>query len=35
MSLLLTMPLGVGVIALLIAVIKRRTSVVTSLHIDH
>jgi len=35
MSLWFTIPLGVGIIAVLIAVIKRRTSGVTMLHIDH
>jgi hypothetical protein len=34
MSLWLTIPLGVGIVAVLIAVIKRRASSVTSLHID-
>ena len=34
MSLWLTIPLGVTIIAVLIAVIKRRTSGVTMLHID-
>jgi hypothetical protein len=35
MSLWLTIPLGVGIIAGIIAVIKRRASSVTTLHIDH
>jgi len=35
MSLWLTIPLGVGIMTILIAVIKRRASGVTSLHIDH
>jgi hypothetical protein len=34
MSLWLTIPLGVAVIAVIVAVIKRRTSRVTALHID-
>ena len=34
MSLLLTIPLGVGVLAVIIAVIMRRESSVTTLHID-
>jgi len=35
MALWLTIPIGVGIIAVLIAVIKRHASGVTSLHIDH
>jgi hypothetical protein len=35
MSLLLTIPAGVGIIGVLIAVIKRHASGVTALHIDH
>ena len=35
MSLWLTIPLAVAVVALVVAVIKRRTSRVTTLHIDH
>jgi hypothetical protein len=35
MSLWLTIPLGVGIIAVIIAVIKRRASNVVGLHIDH
>ena len=34
MSLWLTIPLGVGVFAVIIAVIKGRASSVTALHID-
>jgi len=35
MSLWFTIPLGVGIIAAIIAVIKRRGSSVTTLRIDH
>jgi hypothetical protein len=35
MSVWLTILLGVGIIAVLIAVLKRRSSSVTTLHIDH
>ena len=35
MSLWFTIPLGVGMLAVLIAVIKRRTSGVTMLHIKY
>jgi len=35
MSLWSTIPLGVGLIAVLIPLIKRRTSSVTALHLDH
>jgi hypothetical protein len=35
MALWLTIALGVGIIAVLITVIKRRRSGVTTLHIDH
>ena len=35
MSLWSTIPLGVGIITVLIALIKGRTSNVTALHIDH
>jgi hypothetical protein len=35
MSIWLTVPLAAGVIGTLVAVIKRRASSVTSLHIDH
>jgi hypothetical protein len=35
MSLWLTIPLAVAIIAVIVVVIKRRTSRVTSLHIDH
>jgi hypothetical protein len=35
MALWLTIPLGAGIIAVLIAVVKRRASNVTTLHIDH
>ena len=35
MALWLTIPIGVGIIAVLIGVIKRHASGVTSLHIDH
>jgi hypothetical protein len=35
MSLWLTILLGVGILAVIIAVIKRRASSVTKLHIDH
>ena len=35
MSLWLTVLLGVGIIAVLIAVLRRRASSVTILHIDH
>jgi hypothetical protein len=35
MSLLLTIPLGAGILAVLITVIKGRTSRVTTLRIDH
>jgi hypothetical protein len=35
MSLWLTIPLGVAIISVIVAVIKRRTSRVTTLHIDH
>jgi hypothetical protein len=35
MSLWLLVPLGIGILAVLIAVIKRRASNVTSLRIDH
>jgi hypothetical protein len=35
MSLWFTIALGVGIIAVLITVIRRRTSSVTTLHIDH
>jgi len=35
MSLWLTIPLGGGIIAAIIAVIKRHSSSVTTLHIDH
>jgi hypothetical protein len=35
MSFWLTIPLGVGIIAVIIALIKRRGSSVTGLHIDH
>jgi hypothetical protein len=35
MPLWLTVSLGIGIIAAIIAVIKRRTSDVTTLHIDH
>jgi hypothetical protein len=34
MSLWLTIPLGVGILAVIIAVIARRASSVTALHID-
>jgi hypothetical protein len=35
MSLWFTIPLAVGIIAVLIAVFRRGTSGVTTLHIDH
>ena len=35
MSLWLTVPLGVAIIAVVVSFIKRRTSRVTTLHIDH
>jgi hypothetical protein len=35
MSLWFTIPLGVAIIAVIVAVIKRGTSRVTTLHIDH
>ena len=35
MSLWSTIPLGVGIIGVVIAVVKRRTSGVATLHIDH
>jgi hypothetical protein len=35
MSLWLTIPLAAGLIAVLVALIKRRSSNVTALHIDH
>lgn len=35
MSLWLTIPIGVAIIAVFIAVITRRGSSVTTLHIDH
>jgi len=35
MSVWFAIPLGVGIIAVLIAVIRRRASNVTKLHIDH
>jgi len=35
MSILFTIPLGVGIIAVLITVITHRRSSVTVLHIDH
>jgi hypothetical protein len=35
MSLWSAIPLGVAIIAALVAVIKRRSSRVTTLHIDH
>ena len=35
MSIWLAMPLAVGIIGILVAVIKRRASSVTTLHIDH
>jgi hypothetical protein len=35
MSLWLTIPLGVGIIGVLMAVFTRRTGGVTALHIDH
>jgi hypothetical protein len=35
MSLWFTIPLGVAIISVLIALIKGRTSGVTTLHIDH
>jgi hypothetical protein len=35
MSLWLTIPVGVGIIAVLITLFKRRTSAVTTLRIDH
>jgi hypothetical protein len=35
MSLWLTISLGIGIIAVFVTVIKRRTSRVTTLHIDH
>jgi hypothetical protein len=35
MAFWLTIALGVGIIAVLITVIKRRRSSVTTLHIDH
>jgi hypothetical protein len=35
MSIWLTVPLAAGVVGALVAVIRRRTSGVTSLHIDH
>jgi hypothetical protein len=35
MSLWLAIPLGVGLVAILIALIKGRTSGGTALHIDH
>jgi hypothetical protein len=35
MSLWLVIPLGIGIVAILIAVIKRRGSSVTELRIDH
>jgi hypothetical protein len=34
MSVWLTIPLGIGLIALIVAVIQRRASSVTGLHID-
>ena len=34
MSVWLTIPLGLGIIAVIVAVIKRRASSVTGLHID-
>jgi hypothetical protein len=35
MSFWLTIPLAVAIIAVIVAVFKRRTSHVTTLHIDH
>lgn len=35
MSIWLTIPLAVAIIGAVVAVIKRRTSRVTTLHIDH
>lgn len=35
MSVWFTIPLGLGIIVVIIAVIKRRASRVTGLHIDH
>ena len=35
MSLWLAIPLGVAIVAVVVAVIERRTSRVTTVHIDH
>jgi hypothetical protein len=35
MSLWLAIPLGVGIVLVLIAVVRRRSSGVTTLHIEH